>query len=513
MSAVQDRTVASLSNVTGRVRHLWVMVSCLLVLAIAVPWQTRWGTIPDTSWIITMCERVLAGDRLYVDLIETNPPFTIWLYLPAVYLANILGVAPEYVVHGYSYAICIFGLGFAGFVAHRAQFPGNSELSAFLPMFLALLVVFPGNSFSERENLGIAMFLPLLVLDAWRASEDRRSEPDWWLAAAAGLSGSIMVLVKPYYALMVVAPALYVAWRRGSIRHLFAIEYWVAGIACLTYLTAVFCLYPEFIRDLYPKLADTYLRYKWYVPTILTYGGAYLVSLCFLMRLQTGRALPPLVMVPAVASAAALVPLIYQGKGWPYHAYPAVVLLLGSILCSVATRPPGMTRMSLAQKILLGAVIASNWLPFATTQKPGSDFVATIRAAVDHPTVGLIGSGVQIGHPLTRMLDGRWISAYCSDWFGSFASAFAQSERARGDAVDAARHEALERSYLNAKIKNFETKKPDLILIQKADTFWIAQVMKRGDFANFMKDYQLLTEDQSVGVYIRSGSRKLGASG
>ena len=98
MSAIQDR-IATLPDAFARTKWPWPIVLSLIVLAIAVPWQTRWGVIPDTSWIITLCERMLAGDRLYVDLIETNPPFTLWLYMPAVYLANLLGVAPEYVVH------------------------------------------------------------------------------------------------------------------------------------------------------------------------------------------------------------------------------------------------------------------------------------------------------------------------------------------------------------------------------------------------------------------------------
>ena len=43
---------------------------------------------------IPVCQRLLDGERLYVDIIETNPPFTIWLYLPAVYLANLLPMLP-----------------------------------------------------------------------------------------------------------------------------------------------------------------------------------------------------------------------------------------------------------------------------------------------------------------------------------------------------------------------------------------------------------------------------------
>ena len=61
--------------------------SALLIAGItllAVSWQLRCGTIPDTSWLITVCERMLSGERLYADIYETNPPFSVWLYLPPV---------------------------------------------------------------------------------------------------------------------------------------------------------------------------------------------------------------------------------------------------------------------------------------------------------------------------------------------------------------------------------------------------------------------------------------------
>ena len=514
MSAIGNPSLSNARGLGGQAERLWPLVLAGVVLAAAVPWQARWGVIPDTSWVITLCERMLAGDRLYVDLIETNPPFSVWLYMPAVYLAQRLGMAPEYVVHACSYGLCVFGLWFAAHIAQRARFAENRGLYRLMPVFLALLVLFPGNSFSEREHLGIALLLPLLVLMAWRACDDRSAEPQWRLATVAGLSGSVMVLVKPYYAVMILAPALYVAWRRRSIRPLFAIEHWIIGIACVVYLVAVLRLYPEFMRDIYPALADTYMRYKQYALVLAAYGGAYLISICLFLLLRRGRALSPLVMVLAIASIAGTFPLIYQAKGWAYHAYPAVALILAALVCRIAERSfaPDAERSDMAQKILLAAVVAVSWLPFKSTQKPEADFVAGIRAVTDHPGVGLIGSGIESGHPITRMIGGHWNSAYCSDWLGGFASAFAQNARDTGDMSTAARLDAIERNFLDAKIRELNAAKPELMIVQKADVSWVSHVMARGDFASFMDGYRLLAEDETVRVYLRNGSGKVASS-
>ena len=52
----------------------------------------------DVSWLITVNEKMLAGQRLYLDIVEVNPPASIWLYTPFVWIAGQLQLRPEAVV-------------------------------------------------------------------------------------------------------------------------------------------------------------------------------------------------------------------------------------------------------------------------------------------------------------------------------------------------------------------------------------------------------------------------------
>ena len=54
----------------------------------------------DVSWLITLSEKVLDGQRLYADLVELNPPASIILYLPLVALARVLALRPEVAAPG-----------------------------------------------------------------------------------------------------------------------------------------------------------------------------------------------------------------------------------------------------------------------------------------------------------------------------------------------------------------------------------------------------------------------------
>ncbi|EFG6100972.1 hypothetical protein BMP26_005301, partial [Escherichia coli] len=394
----------------ARLRLTNPLVLSAIILAIAPFWQLRFGVNGDASWIITMCERVLAGDRLYVDLIETNPPFTIWMFMPAVLLARMLGVSPEFMMHLYAYVACIGGLAFAGAIVRRANLPERDGLFAILPVMVGLLVLFPGNSFAEREHLGIALLLPLLALMAWRTT-DPSARPGIGWSLPAGLLGSVIVLIKPYYVLMILVPAVWSAWRRRSLAGLFEPEYWAAGLACLVYLFAVLTLHPEFMADVYPLLRDTYMRTSRPLFVLQIYGPTIAIIGYLIYRYRAGTA-SSLVALAILAGAAGLVPLVYQGKGWAYHAYPSLFLLLTTltylfrqaISCSEKSKP-GLVGILL---MVVTFVVAS--VPFQVMYRADENMLETVRAsAPDNPGVALIGAGIEAGHPFTRLVGGHWI--------------------------------------------------------------------------------------------------------
>ena len=59
-------------------------VAIALVFAVGILYQFTVPTGSDVSWLIVVAERVFDGQRLYVDIIESNPPMAVFIYLPAV---------------------------------------------------------------------------------------------------------------------------------------------------------------------------------------------------------------------------------------------------------------------------------------------------------------------------------------------------------------------------------------------------------------------------------------------
>ncbi len=470
----------------------------LAVFAVAIPWQMRWGTVPDTSWIISMCERLYAG----VD--ETNPSLAVWLYMPPYVVSQWLGATPELAVHTYTYLLCAFGIGFAAYIARRANFTENAALFALLPAFLALLILFPGNAFTQRDHIGAALLFPLLVLAAWRIAANADEQPSWRFAIPAGLAGGVIVLVKPFYVIAIIAPAIYLAWRKRSLRPLFGIEYWSAALVCVVYLGALLWAIPDFLNQTLPRLSAVYLSVKQPFWAILQkYAAGYAAILIMLRFVRPGLLLSPLASVFTIASVAAFAVLLYLGKGWPYHAYPAIALGLAALLCQAVSSPSiGLRELGWPRVLLLAAVVAVNALPFLVTQKPDGALAAKIRLAHDRPAIALIGTDIAAGHPLTRMAGGKWVSAYASDFPGQYALYLAGTAQSPDEAE---RFSTIAADHASFKLDELNRTAPDILLIQKEDPLWQDYFARREGVAAFLTNYRRLGENGTVTAYERIG--------
>lgn len=493
-------------------RGLWLtvpklppLVWCAGIFACALLWQYfLFGVNTDTSWIITVCERMLTGDRLYVDILEVNPPMTMWMYMPAVVFARAVGIAPEVAVHGYTYLACFGGLGLAAYIARAAEFEDNPRLYAMLPAFLALLIVLPAYTFSQREHFGVALLLPLLTLMAWRVKADSHGQPGFWLAVAAGLCGSVLVLVKPYYAVMIVVPAIYVAWKKRSVFSLFTVEYWVIAFVCGGYLAAVLVIYPEYLQDIVPVVVDTYMRGRFVSWTMMFYGALYAPTLYFFLCFRPGSEVSPLVAVMVLSSIAGLGPLIYQGKGFPYHALPAFLLGLGALACKLSQLGNGPGRSDHISRYIIFVLCAfSAGFPFVMSDKTDAAMVKTVHDRISRPTVSMIGTSIEIGHPFTRMVDGVWTGQHCSDWLGGISLRLAGLAKLAGDHAGERHYDDIARNYIAERARILKSEPPEILLIEK-DGFWADRFVGEPAMVGFMDDYRLISEDARRRVFLHA---------
>jgi hypothetical protein len=92
--------LADRGGVLARIQPLspWLVIAALFAVAMASRHVVAANT--DVSWLLIAGERMLDGQRLYADILETNPPMSVLVYIPAILIGRALGLPAENVVDG-----------------------------------------------------------------------------------------------------------------------------------------------------------------------------------------------------------------------------------------------------------------------------------------------------------------------------------------------------------------------------------------------------------------------------
>ncbi len=207
---------------------------------------------PDTAFLLYAAGRVLDGARLYVDVVEINPPLIVALNLPAVLLARALGVTDIAVLRLLLSMALLGSLAFSAWALRLALGADRARLRPLLLLIAFALFLAPGNDFGQREHLLVALALPYLLLATARA---HGRLPAAGPALAAGLLAGSGLALKPHFLLVWVAIEGYAAWRlrasRPSHEAMGAVAFllcYVAGVALFTpeYFRMILLLGPEY---------------------------------------------------------------------------------------------------------------------------------------------------------------------------------------------------------------------------------------------------------------------------
>lgn len=224
------------------------------VIALGLRWLLPFNV--DVSWWLIVGERVFDGQRLYMDILETNPPMAGSVYFVGVALAQATGLRPEVVTNALVFGLIAASLMLSWRLLRDARMPGRSAARPLAVWAIILLGILPMHHFGQREHLALLFLMPALAILIRRANGDPIS-----LGAIliAGISAAITMSFKPYFALGVGAAILAVAATARQWRILVAPENWIAGVLVVAYALWVYIAFPAYFTVIYPVVRDVYL--------------------------------------------------------------------------------------------------------------------------------------------------------------------------------------------------------------------------------------------------------------
>jgi hypothetical protein len=112
----------------------------------------------------------------------------------------------------------------------------------------------------------------------------------------------------------------------------------------------------------------------------------------------------------------------------------------------------------------------------------------------------MLAGGIEIGHPLARMIGGRWIEPYCSDWPAIFAIRRQRSSAAAGNEAAALRYEAMAAEYLSGKRSRLLAAPPRLLIVDRGDGL-VTDMLGRFGFQALLDRYERIAAHGDVELH------------
>jgi len=396
----------------------------------------------DIAWLLWVARKWLGGRELYVDLVEVNPPFVVWLYAIPAGVAMWLDLAPRMVSSPF-FALILLGNAWwtASLLQGRAPIAGRR-----IPVFSVigtLLLLLPGVEFGQREHLLAAAVLPYIALFVRAIGGEREPRTHGAFAGAVAALGCAM---KPSYALALVLLEV-IGVLRGQRRLRAAPVAFVVttGLYGLT----VLAIEPDFLTRAVPLAlalyggTDTPLWDILLESRSLLLGQAVALMLCWRSEAILGRHstfLRDLFLALVAFGAACTVLFVMQGKDWFYHSLPAMtVTVLALVLWLVvalkaqagtltATGLPALpwrrlyAPLSLTLVALLVFSVADvqrlrSWVAAATTPTLSTEIrlVKLIEREKAHTYVAF-SEWIGLGFPVVNDSGVSWASRFDSMW-------------------------------------------------------------------------------------------------
>ncbi len=470
----------------------------------------------DMAWFLHMSERFVEGARLYVDVVDVNPPLIVLLGVPAV-LAERLGLWDITAFRVLVLLMCVGSILLSAALLRRAIADDSRRAPAVVGATFALLLVVP-LQFGQREHLALLLLLPWCCAVAARA--DGRGLPGA-LAVPAGIAGGLALCVKPHYlAAWFCGEALLagVGWfgerrraRRDVLWGFLRAEQYALFVTIAAFAAMVLLVFPEY-TDRVAFARRNYEGLGYVSPWGLLFGRS---SRIVLILCALGVVLPPWrgsmhrVRLALVAcSIGLLAAAALQAKGWDYHWTPAIGLASVAAIAGagefLATRRFVSDRISgvwLAPVLAAALAVpaANRQFQWAETVREGLrygfyQFDGLLDAVDGLGNGGPIASlslAMQTSFPLVNYADVDWSLREASQWWlAAWYRAPEQGETFRMRTPHEMPHD--ERTMFENVVEDLARRPPRLLIVDLSPTVtsvpmdFLAYYSQHPAFAEFL---------------------------
>jgi hypothetical protein len=475
---------------------------------------------PDVAWFMSVGRRMLAGESLYVQVIDVNPPLISYLVMPPGLIADWLSVSDFLALSLYVLLLA----GWSGVACLSLLDTGTVRgfnRGWWVIVLVAAFLILPGYDFGQREHLLVVMSMPYVFLK-WRRAAGLPTAGR--SALIVGLAAGVGFAIKPFFVTLWLGMEATSHLLRGdrqrwrprteayacaSVLGLYAAFALIVHHEYLAMMRSVAGFYREFGVGWRPVAILSLMAILPALPIALAVRGIQ----------RSTFILAALLLVYGMIGA---VLAIVQGKGWHYHFLPmlsAVVVLAGLLLevhvreaVKTDTRGQRGAHMVAMLTVFVGLalLVAASRPEVArmTAQVVVLEKRADTLEQCDASSILVLGETVSEAYPMLNQLGASSASPFPSMWW---LRAIYSAPRGEMEINEPAAMGPVEKWFHRLQVERFVRDAPEVVLVDTSmserfgrQSFpYVEYFGQDEDFAEAWKGYRRAGSVDYLGMWVR----------
>jgi hypothetical protein len=483
----------------------WAVIS--LTLLASIPF--RGDATADVSWLITMCERMLDGERAYVDILETTPPVPVLLYMPGVIFSRLTGITPEAATFAFTYAAAFISLAISASILPEYVTDGGRSTWLVLLPAAVMFFILPRDVFAQREYFAAAFFLPIVSV-LIRHSSSGLWPPLWTRTVSAVLFGITIAIKPPIFIFPGILLAGYDWLRTRRLSFLFPSGLLAAGVIGFALTAASLVAFPDYLGDVYAIMRDVYVPAHSDLLSCLYDKSCLGVLSCLalVLILCLGQNPPPTAVLTSIVAIGFFSVYLIQEKYFSYHVFPAAVyaaisawiLVWGRIRLAVG----GPFIPLVAATGVYSLVIVGLCFLFMIGFDDGRPVMTDLSwaASLHHPRTLAISPFNNTAFPLARRIGAVWVDRTHSQWVARYTRFALRSKGlTESERLKFSRYHAEDLEWILREIKE---EAPEIIIQDtRPGNSWLMSELTALQ-PGFLNGYKVIAEEGGIRVLRRS---------
>ncbi len=282
----------------------------------------------DVSWQMHLARLVLSGGNYVKDFFEINPPLSIYLYMPAVFLQQKFSISGILALRIYIFIFATLSLILCHSLFKKIS-PSkdkNIRLLFIVTLFFVYLIL-PFEEFGQRECLLLYLTMPYFLLISIRL---KPMKINLLPAVNIGILAGLGFAIKPFFIFAFCLVEIYFLSKQITLRK--RLISWIRPetvcifLIFIFYLIFIYFFHPNYIKVVVPLAANFYyqsfslpLTYVFFNPLVIYIS----LTPVFYFFLSANELYKQLFIVLLMALAGFLAAYLVQQLPWYYHVLPA----------------------------------------------------------------------------------------------------------------------------------------------------------------------------------------------